>query len=278
MMPLGTHSSTELIRLIEAAGESANIDAKGPLKWDGGETSASLAKDIMALANCRDGGVIVIGKREPQPGCFVMDGLSDEQAISFDTTKVAAWVNNHCSPPVHLACYRQEHQSRIFVVIAVSEFQDVPAICTKQFEMSSQGKQQKLLLRKGDVYVRTANAESAHLPSVEEFRQLIGLATAKQGDRMLAMFQAMLKGHPLIAERPDDLFRGEQEEVHSALVRELNGRQSSGSWTFLVHPIRHIVNRWEETDRLRRVLGSSVVRVRREFPQISYDLHLLSPR
>jgi hypothetical protein len=63
MPPLGTHSSDELARYIEAAGESANIDAKGPMEWDGGEAdggeaSAGLTKDILALANCRDGGVI----------------------------------------------------------------------------------------------------------------------------------------------------------------------------------------------------------------------------
>ena len=57
--------------------------------WDGGEASAGLTKDILALANCRDGGVIVVGKSEPQPGKFVLAGLSEPQAASFETTKVA---------------------------------------------------------------------------------------------------------------------------------------------------------------------------------------------
>src|SRR5205823_11782081 len=90
---LGTHSSEELVRFIKAAGESANIDAKGPMEWDGGEASAGLSKDILALANCRDGGVIVVGKGEPQPGKFVLAGLSEPQAASFETTKVATWDN-----------------------------------------------------------------------------------------------------------------------------------------------------------------------------------------
>jgi hypothetical protein len=57
-----------LTRLIEATGESANIDAKGPMEWDGGEASAGLMKDILALANSRDGGVIVVGKDEGRAG------------------------------------------------------------------------------------------------------------------------------------------------------------------------------------------------------------------
>src|SRR5579871_815191 len=147
MAQLGTHSSDELIRLIEAAGESANIDAKGPMEWDGGEASAGLTKDILALANIRDGGVIVIGKDEPEDGKFVLTGLTEPQASSFDTTKVATWVNNHCQPPVSLVCHRHEHQGRLFVVVAVTEFHDVPVICTKQYELS--GKPAKVLLRKG---------------------------------------------------------------------------------------------------------------------------------
>ncbi len=273
MPPLGTHSSEELARYIEAAGESANIDAKGPMEWDSHEASASLTKDILALANCRDGGVIVVGKEEAQPGKFALIGLSETQAASFETTKVATWVNNHCSPPVNLVCYRQDYQGRPFVVIAVSEFHDVPVICTKDFILP--GKPQKFLLRKGAVYVRTANAESAPLSSVEEMRQLIGLATIKRADQMLAMFQAMMKGRPLLAERPhEELFDAERQEVQAALDSEFKGQASLGAWAFACHPVRHLPNRWEETDTLKKVIERSVVRVRQEFPPVSYGTHV----
>jgi hypothetical protein len=275
MSQLETYSSDELIRFIEAAGESANIDAKGPMEWDGGEASAGLTKDILALANCRDGGVIVIGKEEPQPGRFVLTGLSEPQAASFETTKVATWVNNHCSPPVSLVCHRQEHQSLLFVVIAVSEFHDVPVICTKQYEVPSPGKGPKVLLRKGAVYVRTANAESAPLSSVEEMRQLVGLATTKRADQMLAMFQAMMKGRPLLAGKPhEELFAAEREAVQAALESEFGDQLSLGTWTFLCHPVHHLPNRWEETNILKRIIEKSVVRVRVEFPPAGYGTHV----
>jgi hypothetical protein len=274
-MPVSTHSSDELARFIEAAGESTNIDAKGPMEWDGGEASAGLTKDILALANSRDGGVIVIGKQEPQPGRFVLAGVSESQAASFETTKVATWVNNHCSPPVNLVCYRQERQSLTFIVIAVSEFHDVPVICAKQYELPVPGKSPKVLLRKGAVYIRTVNAESAPLSSVEEMRHLIGLATTKRADQMLAMFQAMLKGRPLLAEKPhEELFQNERQEVQSALDSDFGDQAGLGAWTFLCHPVRHLPNRWEETDKLRGVLDKSVVRVRREFPPITNGTHI----
>lgn len=266
-------SLDELTRFIEAAGESANIDAKGPMEWDGGEASAGLTRHFLALANCRDGGVIVIGKDEPQDGKFVLTGLTEAQAASFDTTKVATWVNNHCSPPVSLVCHRHEYQGRLFVVVAVTEFHDVPVICTKQYEVA--GKPTKVLLRKGAVYVRTANAESAPLSTVEEMRGLIGLATTKRADQMLAMFQAMLKGRPLLEAKPDEeLFQGEREEVRAVLDSEYKGQLEQGAWTFLCHPVRYLPTRWSDTKQLRAVLEKSVVRVQREFPFLSSGMHV----
>jgi hypothetical protein len=272
-MSANPFSSDELARFIEAAGESANIDAKGSMEWDGGEASAGMTKDILALANIRDGGVIVIGKDETEDGKFVLTGLTEPRASSFETTKVATWVNNHCSPPVSLVCHRQEYQGRIFVVVAVTEFPDVPVICTKQYELP--GRPAKVLLRKGAVYVRTANAESAPLSSVEELRQLIGLAITKRADEMLAMFQAMTKGRSLLPEKPDEeLFQAEQDEVRSVLESEFKGQLQQGAWTFLCHPVRHSPTRWEETRVLRAVLEKSVVRIRREFPFISNGTHV----
>lgn len=53
---------TDIVRFIEATGESDNIDAKASMSWDNGPAAAGLAKDIAAFANSRDGGVIVLGK------------------------------------------------------------------------------------------------------------------------------------------------------------------------------------------------------------------------
>ena len=85
----GTLSGEELVRVIQMAGESSGIDAKGPVSWDGAAESAGLAKDIAAFANSSNGGIIVIGKKE-EDGRFDLVGLTEEQAATFDTTKVAA--------------------------------------------------------------------------------------------------------------------------------------------------------------------------------------------
>ena len=130
-------------------GEEPHIDHKAPIEWDGAVRSAGLAKDIMACANVRGGGVIVIGVSEPEPGRFVREGISDEQARTFDTTAVAGWVNARCEPPIQLTCYRVSHHDATFEVIRIAEFEDVPVICTKEFVDPSNSK--KRLLVKGAI-------------------------------------------------------------------------------------------------------------------------------
>jgi len=254
--PRPPEAEGSLIRYIEAAGENRNVDAKGPMAWDGGVHSASLAKDFMALANSRDGGVIVLGKSERGDGTFEPTGLSAEQATSFDTTKVATWVNNRCQPPIDLVCYNVTHQSKQFVIIVIKEFDDVPVICTRDFPL-----EKELLLRKGTVYVRTANAESAPLSTIDQLRALIGTATTKRADEMLGLFNAMLKGQPLAAEPgSEEAYATEINTIDGLLDEHLDPSAKKGAWTLRFHPDEHITERWPKP-KLKELVDENAIRV-----------------
>ena len=82
-----------------------------------------------------------------------------------------------------------------FIVITVAEFDDVPILCVRSFHDPNDGK--KLLLRERTIYVRNSNAESAPLCSVEELRALIGRATLKRADHLLAVVNVLMKGGSL---------------------------------------------------------------------------------
>lgn len=263
-------SQEQLLRFIQTSGESSNIDAKGPIEWDGSVISASLAKDIVAFANSRDGGVIVIGKSEGDDGKFPFDGLSAEQASSFETTKIAAWVNARFQPPVNLVCHHQDYEERRFVILVINEFSDMPSLCVRGFQVPGKN---DFILRERTLYVRNLNAESVPLGNVEELRELIGLATKKRGDEMLSFFNAMLKGRPLAPEpTSDDLFAKDQERVATDLeLDNLSGYQE-GSWRFTFHPGRYEPSRWAD----RHAMESSVRRYSvkfHEFPEFFTDPH-----
>lgn len=254
-------TNDELSRWVQTSGESDFVDAKGPMAWDGADASASLAKDIASFANSRDGGVIVIGKSEANDGSFSYDGLSPDQAASFDTTKVGQWVNSRFAPPVRLACHQAEHSGKKFVVISVQEFDDVPSLCVKSFQETSNPKNH--ILREGTIYVRNQNAESKPIKTVDELRAVIGLATRKKGDELISHFNAMLKGRSLASLGPvPDPFEQEIQQVRS----DLKLSEEKGGWWMSFRPTHYNGNRWSKPEELEHLISKHSVRIYDEFP------------
>jgi hypothetical protein len=263
-------SSEELIGFVTYSGESDNIDAKGPVAWDNGVDAASLAKDIAAFANSRDGGVLVIGKVETRPGEFDLKGLTVAQADSFDQTKVTTWVNNHFEPPIRFVCHRVKYDDKLFVVITVGEFEDIPHLCVKAFQDPAHPK--KAIIQASTIYVRTANAESAPLRSVEELRTLIGIATKKRGDELVATFSAMLKGRPLIESPTDDeQFETQLQQVSAAIVP--SSEEDTGCWELWFRPSSYIADRWPERSELESLVSTHSLHILDEYPPHQRGTH-----
>ena len=259
-----------LIRWIECPGESDHIDAKGPMKWDGQASSADLAKDIAAFCNSLDGGVIIIGKPEPSPGQFVNTGLTADEADSFETTEVAKWINNRFRPPIRLACHRVDHLGKTFVVITVQQFDDIPAFCVKSYQDPTDNR--KHILREGAVYVRNQNAESKPVGTVDEWRSLIGLATKTRANEFLAMFNAMLKGKPLIPQPSDEeQFKRESSQVWEDLGVTQSQKATAGAWWMSFSPGTYNPWRWPEPEMLEEAIRKHSIRVYRSFPAYHRD-------
>jgi hypothetical protein len=266
------YALSALDRFVEAAGESGHIDAKGPVKWDGGISSASLTKDIAAFANSRDGGVIVIGKAEGDANEFELVGVTDEQAASFDTTKVAQWINQRLSPPVSIVCHGHSYQGRRFVIITVEEFSEIPILCTKSFQDPDNPRNH--VLRERTLYVRNSNAESAPLATIDELRQLIGLATAKRRDELLTMFDSVMKGRPLLAEPAgDDQFDQELQQIEELLGDDYSRHLKDGGWRLLIRPARYESRRWNNEDVLEQVIERRSIRLGDQFPPARKGTH-----
>jgi hypothetical protein len=264
-----TYSEDELREIVQNTGEDDCIDTKGPLEWDGAHISAALAKDIAAFANSRDGGFIVIGKEETQPGNFNLVGLSDAAAATFDTTKVATWINNRFSPAIHLVCYPVDLNNLHFVVIRVQEFTDIPAICTKRF--SNPADPRNAILEDGRLYIRSPNAASKPLQTEGELRELVGIATKKQADVLLQHFNAMLKGNALAATKPNDEEQTEDDLklIRGDLVARRNVDLDSG-WTFCFHPVDYRKERWSDLQDLEKQIQARGIRTPVTFPEYRY--------
>jgi hypothetical protein len=259
-----TYSLEELVKLVNSTGESDRVEFKAPVIWDGKDNSASLAKDIVAFANSRDGGAIVIGKSQSN-GRFELIGLTPEEAKSFDTTRVAEWVNSKFSPPINLTCHPVEFADKHYIVITIPEFADIPSICVRAVGPSDGTP--KPLLNKREIYIRTANAASAPLESAEDFRALVGLAVRKRRDEMLTAFHAMMQGKPLVAPPNDDeLFANHFERVKADVQHPIAAGLAKGGWRMSFRPSIFRPERIPETAQLEGIIDKHSVRLRDEFP------------
>jgi hypothetical protein len=165
--------------------ESKDLDYKGPGEWDEGEKKAccELVKDVLGMANTK-GGFVVIGVSEG-PGGFSWDGLTPEQARTWDTTRFNRFLQNYSDPPINALLRKVSYESKAFVIIEVPQFSDTPHICQKEF---------RGVLTARTLYVRTDNNETAPIRSSADFRAVVEQATRNRSDALLTAVRSILVG------------------------------------------------------------------------------------
>lgn len=262
-MNKSTLSSDDLEYFVTRAGEDEDFDAKGCIMWDNGAESAKLAKDIVAFANSRGGGAIVIGLSEVETGKFVLGGLTPDQARSFDTTKVSNWINGRFSPAPKLVCYQYESMNGLAVVIHIGEFDDIPIMCNKDYH----GHANSMLLRAGDIYVRNVGASSSPLRNADQLRALINMATRKRREEFAIVLEGVLSGRSLAQEVTDEQkFEAELERIKAGLEDQINEDSKLGALHLVLRPGRYESDRWEESETLVEIVGRTALPISGMFP------------
>ena len=156
--------------LIKYPNEERHLEFKRSVAWNG-DITAKITKSIMALANLRDGGWIVIGKEEQSDRSFKAVGMTQDDYDSFDPDCLKAFVYERAEPPVNFEVFKEEYDNKKFVLIRVKEFDEIPIICKKSY---------KDVIHAGKVYVRSkSKPESIPVPSDAEMREIIEIAVDK---------------------------------------------------------------------------------------------------
>jgi predicted HTH transcriptional regulator len=123
-------SEAEIEDIIKYPNEERHIEFKGTIFWDG-EIRAKITKSIMALANLRDGGWIVVGKEEQPDRSFKITGMTQQDYDSFDPDCVKAYVYERVEPPISFQIIKKEYNNEKFVIIRVRGFDEIPIMCKK---------------------------------------------------------------------------------------------------------------------------------------------------
>ncbi len=165
-------SAAEIEELLRLGHEQRHFELKGPGRRDDTQLVAKVVRAALSLGNLRDGGHIVIGIDDKDPASM-LPGLQPDQAETWRAyDDVSRKMAEYADPPLRFGLTEVQLSSgAVVAVLEIAEFDDLPHICSRQFDNT---------LRKGALYVRSRNApETIEVPSSVEMREILDLATEK---------------------------------------------------------------------------------------------------
>jgi hypothetical protein len=168
----GVLSAAEIEDLLQAGYETRGFELKGPGSRTDSHLMAKVTRAALSLGNLRDGGHIVIGIDDKNPASLG-PGLSSADLASWTSyDDVARKMAEYADPAVSFDISFPVLSSGAEVaVLQVHEFEDLPHLCSKQYDP---------VLRKGALYVRSRKLpETAEVASSVEMREVLQLATEK---------------------------------------------------------------------------------------------------
>jgi len=162
---------------LERCQESAAIDFKESGSWD--QLRYHIVKNVLAMGNLRDGGVVVIGASE-RNGNWDLSGISDLHFGTYDADTMLGLIGSFVSPHAETDIVRVVHtDGHPFLCIQTNEFDEMPLVC-KRNGPDGEG------LLEGAVYVRPPGVPRAtRVMNADQMRDLLRLAAEKQARRML---------------------------------------------------------------------------------------------
>jgi predicted HTH transcriptional regulator len=157
--------TADLEQRLEAGQETQSFEVKASMPWN----VKSLAKHILAMANIRDGGMILIGVDDKT---FAREGTTaavrDTYSIDIMRDQMAQYADPHVDFSV---TFPVDRDGRTYVAIHVASFRRVPVICRRDSEGTLAGA----------IYYRSSNrrAESAAVRNSYDMSDIVMLAALR---------------------------------------------------------------------------------------------------
>jgi hypothetical protein len=256
-------------QLISLGNENRNLDYKGSFSWlaVGRDEKVGIAKDVLAFANTRDGGVILVGV-DDKTG--LLRGLTEDQFASFDQTRFNDFIHSYTEPKhTCFVCRREIGGSRI-VAVVIPEFAEVPILCKQSVQSVTNPRE--VLLRKAGLYKRTDKATSELIEDADELRELLNRGLLRRQDELLAAMSRILQpqGEAKLSD-DDSVFRREREEAADFFEEVGDGALlKAPHWELQLRPSRYIADRINDLSKIQRIVRSSAVSLRGwNFPHVN---------
>lgn len=162
---------------LELCQESQGVEFKESAPWD--VLKGKLTRTCMAMANLRDGGIIIVGVSQ-QGDSWELAGVDASHLASYDVDVLVSHVNSFASPYVDLDIVTVDYASgKRFLAIQSREFAHTPIVCKKNGPTGSD-------VKEGDVYVRTAGVvQTTPIMRAVDMQDLLNLAAEKRAREIL---------------------------------------------------------------------------------------------
>lgn len=174
----------ELAQLIQQGHETPGVEFKGDGSFSDMTFRARVIRAMMAMANRRGGGVIVLGVRERPDRTLDPVGMAASEVPNWAHDALAGSASGYCEPSVSFRQFVLTFDEKQFLVLRVDEFSEAPIVCRKEYVLAADpaaGRPEpKVVLRRGGFYVRSTSAPSSvQLAEHEDLRAVLDLAVEK---------------------------------------------------------------------------------------------------
>ncbi len=184
--------SDDLKQFIRLGEERVNVEYKGRLTWGQGVTNLTILRAMMAMANSRDGGVIIIGVED---GSFDPVGLMQAEFESYEYDRIGRYINTRTQPAIDFDLKKgkiteEDGSERLFIVIQVQEADDFPVVSTSQElkNRSAGAFGDNVVIRNGVVYIRSKSpVESREIHGHREWKDFVKLLLDRNQRKLIEM-------------------------------------------------------------------------------------------
>jgi hypothetical protein len=97
------NSLDDLNDLIQWPREERNLEFKCSMSWSDPSTKAKLTKSVLAMANLRDGGHIVLGVARQSDDTYIPVGMQADHYDSFVQDDLSAYFSEYADPFIEVA-------------------------------------------------------------------------------------------------------------------------------------------------------------------------------
>jgi hypothetical protein len=170
-----------IVHALDRCQEEQWLDFKESQPW--GNLQWRLLKTIMAMANLRDGGLIVVGVSE-RGDIWELTGISPNDRSTYDYDIIIDQVSKYASPEISLDIVVHRHDdSKEYVAINVHQFTEMPVVCKKN---GPDGLTPRVTIAAGDIFVRPpGKPRTETVKEASRLHDLLELAAENRARRML---------------------------------------------------------------------------------------------